>query len=108
MIPEKANPASAAARTGSEDIDCWAAIGTSDKPNAQNQAQNLVRRFGVRHDHLRLVPPAPPPRPRRLVEVRISAFDRRTPIGRSRAFRLTKSDVDELIAAAMRMEARPS
>jgi hypothetical protein len=57
--------------------------------------------------HLRLVPPTPPPRPRRL-DVQISATDGRSPFGRSRAFRLTESDVELLIAAAMRMEARRS
>jgi hypothetical protein len=36
MIPNGPNPASATARTGSEDIDCWAAIGTSDKPSTKN------------------------------------------------------------------------
>ncbi len=54
--------------------------------------------------HLRLVP-RPPPRPRRL-EVRISVADGRAPIGRSRAFRLTHDDLDDLIAIAMRMERR--
>ena len=47
----------------------------------------------------------PPPRPRQ-IDVRISAFDPRTPYGRSRAFRLTHDDLDELIAVAMRMEQR--
>jgi hypothetical protein len=105
MIPEKANPASAAARTGSEDIDCWAAIGTSDKPNAQNQAQNLVRRFGVRPPRLRLVPRPPPPRPRRLVEVRIAVSDG-APIGRSRLLRLRERDLAALIAEVERLEER--
>jgi len=56
--------------------------------------------------HLRLVPAAPPPRPRRL-DVRISVADHRTPYGRTRPFRLTHDDLDELIAVAMRMERRP-
>jgi hypothetical protein len=60
-----------------------------------------------------LFPPRPrlrlvekPPRPRPL-EVRISAADGRSAFGRSRAFRLTHDDLDELIAVAMRMERRP-
>ena len=67
-----------------------------------NQLPADVKR--PRH-HLRLVPPAPPPRPRR-IEVRISARDGTAPYGRSRPFRLTENDVEILIAAAMRMEAR--
>ncbi|PNE10330.1 MAG: hypothetical protein CR217_14890 [Beijerinckiaceae bacterium] len=59
---------------------------------------------GQRH-HLRLVPPAPPPRPRR-INVRIVVSSARMPIGRSRVFRLAESDIDDLIAVAMRMEAR--
>ncbi|PNE10943.1 MAG: hypothetical protein CR217_11570 [Beijerinckiaceae bacterium] len=57
-----------------------------------------------------------PPRPRlRLVEkpplaprleVRIHVLDGRSAFGRSRAFRLTHNDLDELIAVAMRMERR--
>jgi hypothetical protein len=45
MTTDTPNSASAAAQTGSGDIiDCWAAIGTSDKRPAQKyQAQNLVR-----------------------------------------------------------------
>jgi hypothetical protein len=57
-----------------------------------------------RHSHLRLVPPEP--RPRRL-EVRINAIEARYPYGRSRVFRLTHDDLDELIAVALRMERRP-
>jgi hypothetical protein len=55
--------------------------------------------------HLRLVPRPGPRRPRR-IEVRIAAADQRALYGRSRAFRLTHDDLDELIAVAMRMEAR--
>jgi hypothetical protein len=55
--------------------------------------------------HLRLVPPARPPRPRRL-DVRISATDGRAPYGRSRIFRLHERDIDELVDIATRMEAR--
>lgn len=51
------------------------------------------------------VSPLSPPRPRRL-EVRIGAADQRAPYGRSRSFRLTHDDLDELINAATRLEAR--
>lgn len=44
-------------------------------------------------------------RPRR-IDVRIAAAAGLTPVGRSRAFRLSHDDLDELIAAAMRMERR--
>ncbi|PNE11329.1 MAG: hypothetical protein CR217_09315 [Beijerinckiaceae bacterium] len=74
-------------------------------PAQKYQAQNLVRRFGVRPPYLRVVAPTPPPRPRRL-EVRISAADGRAPYGRSRPFRLTHDDLDELIAVALRIEGR--
>ena len=52
-----------------------------------------------------LVPPPLTPRPRRL-EVRIDASDGRSPIGRSRIFRLHERDLDQLINAATRLEAR--
>jgi hypothetical protein len=55
--------------------------------------------------HLRLVEP-PRPQPRRRYEVRIVVSSPRLPIGRSRVFRLTESDVELLITAAMRLEAR--
>jgi hypothetical protein len=54
--------------------------------------------------HLRLVEPAPPPRPRR-IDVRISVADGRAPYGRSRAFRLDERDVEKLIDHALRLEA---
>jgi hypothetical protein len=54
--------------------------------------------------HLRLVPREP--QPRRLYETRIVVSSARLPFGRSRPFRLTESDVELLIAAAMRMERR--
>jgi hypothetical protein len=57
-----------------------------------------------------------PPRPRlRLVEkpplaprlkVRIHVLDGRSAFGRTRAFRLAHDELDELIAAAMRMDRR--
>jgi hypothetical protein len=52
---------------------------------------------------LRLVQPSQ--RPRRL-EVRVNATEARYPYGRSRVFRLAPDDLDELIAAATRMERR--
>jgi hypothetical protein len=55
--------------------------------------------------HLRLVPPASPPRPRRL-EVRIAAANGRSPIGRTRLFRFSERNLQELIDTAMRLEAR--
>jgi hypothetical protein len=54
--------------------------------------------------HLRLV--EPPPQPRRRYETRIVVSAARLPIGRSRAFRLSENDIELLIAAAMRLEAR--
>jgi hypothetical protein len=58
--------------------------------------------FPPRH-RLRLVE-KPPLAPR--LEVRVHALDGRSAFGRSRAFRLTYNDLDELIAVAMRMERR--
>jgi hypothetical protein len=55
--------------------------------------------------HLRLVEPAPP-QARRRYETRIVVSAARLPIGRSRTFRLTESDVELLIDAAMRLERR--
>jgi hypothetical protein len=52
---------------------------------------------------LRLVPRQP--QPRRL-EVRISVANGRAPIGRTRAFRLADSDLEQLVDCALRMEAR--
>jgi hypothetical protein len=48
---------------------------------------------------------AAPPRPRR-IDVRIAATDGRAPHGRSRALKLTESDLAWLIEAAERLEAR--
>jgi hypothetical protein len=55
--------------------------------------------------HLRIVPREPRAVRHRLA-VRISVLDARAPYGRSRAFRLTHDELDELIAVAMRMEGR--
>ena len=54
---------------------------------------------------LRVVPPPAPPRPRR-IDVRIAASDGRSPIGRTRALRLSRDDLDALIDVALRMEGR--
>jgi hypothetical protein len=54
---------------------------------------------------LRLVRSPSPPRPRRL-EVRIAVADARAPIGRTRLFRLSERNLQELIDTAMRLEAR--
>jgi hypothetical protein len=53
-----------------------------------------------RHPRLLLVERRQLPR----FEVRITAAAGRAPYGRSRAFRLTHDDLDELIAVALRME----
>jgi hypothetical protein len=105
VSPDTPNPASAAARTGSENAVCFGGEQFPDSAPAQKyQARILARRFGVRHDHLRLVP-RPPPHPRR-IEVRISAMDGRSPIGRTRVLRLTERDFERLIEAATRLDAR--
>ena len=89
------------------EVDCFGGEQSPDSAPAQKQAQNLVRRFGVRRDHLRLVPPAPPPRPRRLeIRISVAAADGRTPVGRTRPLRLRESDLQELIDHAARMEQR--
>jgi hypothetical protein len=56
------------------------------------------------HSHLQLVPP--PPQPQRRYETRIVVSSPCMPIGRSRIFRLSETDIQLLIAAAMRLEAR--
>jgi hypothetical protein len=58
------------------------------------------------HPYLRLIVPREPQPRRRHLEVRIAAADGRSAFGRSRAFRLTRDDLDELIAVAMRLERR--
>jgi hypothetical protein len=58
-----------------------------------------------RRPHLRLVPPPSPPRPRRL-EVRIAAADGRSPVGRTRAFRLSENNLAQLIDIAEWLESR--
>src|SRR6476620_7676268 len=102
MIPAPANPASAAARTGAgKHHKRLASDFSGNGPSARDiRAIFLTRRFGVRPPRLHLVPREPPPRPR-LIDVRISVADGRSPYGRSRVFRLTHDDVDELIAATM-------
>jgi hypothetical protein len=104
MTPDPPNLARGGA-AGSGDAVCFAGERRPDSTPPQNfQAQNLVRRFGVRPP-LHLVPRPPPPRPRRIV-IHISARDSRGVIGRTRALRLTEPDLARLIAIAERMEAR--
>jgi hypothetical protein len=104
MIPNSPNPASAAARTGSGNDVCFGGEQFPDSAPAQKyQARILVRRFPLRRDHLRLVPRPPPPPRQRRIEVRISAMDGRSPIGRTRVLRLTERDFERLIEAATRL-----
>ena len=99
MTPDTPNPASAAAQTGSGNA---VYRGGERLPNTTppQKYQGLIRET---KRLLRLVPQSPPPRPRRL-DVRISVADGRSPIGRAGPFRLTRDELDELIAAAMRLE----
>jgi hypothetical protein len=102
MAQDTPDPASAAARTGSGDAVCFGGEQFPDSARAQEyQAQNSVRRFGVRY--LRLVLAAPPPRRRRL-SVQINVLDGRAPYGRGRLLRLRESDLAALIAEAERLE----
>jgi hypothetical protein len=95
MTPDP-NPASAAGAAGSGDVNCWAAIGTSD-----NATRPILQGNSPGARHLRLVPPPPRPQPRYEVRIAISPA-----VGRSRPFHLSESDIDELIAIALRLEAR--
>jgi hypothetical protein len=52
---------------------------------------------------LRLVPPSPPPR---RLEVRFHVLDGRHPFGRTRVFRPSDRNLQELIDAAIRLEPR--
>ena len=70
------------------------------QPNAPSQCPTQAKKRGARPPHLRLVPPASPPR----VEVRIIAYERHVP--RARSFQLTHRALDELIAHAERLGAR--
>jgi hypothetical protein len=99
MTPDKPNPA----RTGSGDAVCLSSSSAADvridrpprpNPQAENRAPNL-----------RIVPSPSPPRPRRL-DVRISVADARSPIGRTGIFRLYPQDIERLIDALERLEAR--
>jgi hypothetical protein len=67
IAPKVPNPASAAARTGSGDFDCWAAIDPRDSGPPKKSKLNIVprapasaaaRAMGERR-HLRLVPQQP-------------------------------------------------
>jgi hypothetical protein len=103
MTRHATNPASAAARTGSGNDVCFGGEQQfPDSAPAQKYQARIL--FGVRHDHLRLVPRPPPPRSRR-IEVRISAMDGRSPIGRTRVLRLAERDFERLLEAAERLEA---
>jgi hypothetical protein len=62
-----------------------------------------MQRAIERAPHLRLVPPCPP----RRIEVRISAYDRHAPFGRSRMLKLTEPDLARLVEAAQRLEHGP-
>ena len=57
-----------------------------------------------RAPRLRLVTLEREPQPRRRYETRIVVSSAHMPVGRSRTFRLTHDDLDELIAVALRME----
>jgi hypothetical protein len=71
------------------------------QPNSPSQGQRQAKSRA----RLRLVAPPPPPRPRRL-DVRLTVSDDRTPHCRSRPFRLTQDDLDELFEIVARMERR--
>jgi hypothetical protein len=104
MSPEPSeNPAGAAAPTGPRSVVYLGGErtpGTTSRPNLQDNSR------GARHLRLVHAPPPPRPRPRRRLAVRINVLDGRAPYGRSRAFDLSESDVQLLIAAAIRLEAR--
>ena len=104
-MTDTTNPASAAAQTGPgrHHQRLASEVPGLHPPATTDQAQNLIRRSGVRPS-LRVVTPAPtPPQPR--IDVRISASDGREPHCRSRPFHLTHDDYGELIAIVARMEA---
>jgi hypothetical protein len=99
MTPERPNPARGGA-AGSEVVCSAASLPIAPNPTS-SQAEILPRRCGARR--LRLVPPAPPPRPRR-IEVMIAARDGPAPIGRTRPLRLTEPDLEQLVDFALRLE----
>jgi hypothetical protein len=94
MTPDTPNPASAAARTGSGKHHKRLASEVSGFTPPARLTQAQILRF-----------PPPPPRPRHF-QVRITASDSRAPIGRTRPLRLTESDLQWLLDAAVRLEAR--
>ena len=104
MTQDKPNPASAAARTGSGKHHKRLAseVPGLTPPARHAQDKNCVVRNGPQLR--RLVPPAPPARPRR-IEVRIAARDGPAPVGRTRTLHLTRDDLDELIDHALQLEA---
>jgi hypothetical protein len=90
-------------------VDLQASIPNQAPSQKENCASEItcaaLRRpqtMGARR-HLRLVPQ--PPRPRRL-EARIAVADGRSPIGRTRLFRLSERNLQELIETAKLREAR--
>jgi hypothetical protein len=93
------NPASAAGAAGSGNAVCFGGEQLLDSPSRRNLQDNS------RGTRLRVVAPSSPPRPRR-IEVHIVARDGPAPIGRTRALRLTESELDWLIDAALRLEGR--
>jgi hypothetical protein len=77
-------------------------IEAGDYLSAERNRQRAREQF-VEANRLRLVE-KPPLAPR--LEVRVHVLNGRSAYGRSRAFRLAESDIDELIAVAMRIEGR--
>jgi hypothetical protein len=102
------------AETGLEETSCLSADYPKIAPN-RPRTQAIIAaieepdRARARLKYLArlrlVVPPASPPR--RRLAARISVLDGRVAFGRSRAFRLAESDIDELIAIAQRMERWP-
>jgi hypothetical protein len=102
--PSREGPPRWGDAAGSSKGICLSASPSGTPSSQKDQAQIERDPRAGRAPHLRLVPPAPPPRPRHLA-VRITAFDGRVPIGRTRAIRLTPDDAKRLIDAALRLEA---
>lgn len=107
MPSDAANPASAAARTGSGDIVCFGGehVHGSRKFSEHQANNNHISCAPMRCGQIKVLRLVPPPRPRR-IEVRFAAADARAPIGRTRIFRLTESDLERLIDHAVRLESR--
>jgi hypothetical protein len=99
MIQNTPNPAAGGAAGSGRHLDQRLA----EVPGLTPPAPHLQDKSRAR---LRLVQPARPPRPRHYaVRLSVSAgSDAREPLGRSRAIHLSRDDIDELIAIALRME----